>query len=75
MKSIATKGQGLEFHSLSCTRGAVTVVSVYLAALMSPPPPPLCTVAAERVHPVMWCVSVRACVCVQPLQCDALMTS
>lgn len=33
---IATKGQGLEFHSLSCTTGAVTVLTLCLPAVMTP---------------------------------------
>lgn len=33
---IATKGQGLEFHSLSCTTGAVTALTFCLSAAMMP---------------------------------------
>lgn len=33
---IATKGQGLEFHSLSCTTGAITVLALCLPAVMTP---------------------------------------
>ena len=33
---IATKGHGLEFHSLSCTTGAVTVLTLRLPAAMTP---------------------------------------
>lgn len=33
---IATKGHGLEFHSLSCTTGAVTVMTLCLSAVMTP---------------------------------------
>lgn len=33
---IATKGQDLEFHSLPCTTGAVTVLTLCLSAVMTP---------------------------------------
>lgn len=61
---IATKGQGLEFHSLSCTTGAVTVLT------LSPCCDDACRSALweqreSRVHPVMYSVCVWVCACVR----------
>lgn len=60
MSVFATKGQGLEFHSLSCTTGKVTVLTLCLPAVMMP----AARHCGSRGSPPCSVLCVVACACV-----------